>query len=194
MSNRPDIVVLKNVRLSFAQLFKPTASMEGGPLKYRANFIIDPTTAEGKVALKEVQAAINHAAKEKFGEKWEKILANISADRVCMRDGDKNVNKEGETYQGYEGMQYVAATNSKRPQTLDRDKSPVTEDDDVLYSGAYVDGVVSIYATNEKKFGGNGIFATLQIVRKRKDGDSFGSGSVNADDVLDDLEDDDDMI
>lgn len=196
MSARPDIAVLKNVRLSFPKLFKAEKSTDTSSPKFSAAFLIDPNTAEGKANIKAINAAIEHAKTKAWADKAEKIYANIDWDRKPLRDGNKATNAEGDIYAGYEDMMFVQASSAekRRPQTLKRDKSPATEEDNVFYGGCYVDAVVSVYPVTEKDKGGNGVFASIEVVRFRRDGEPFGSGAVDADDYLDDLDDDDDDV
>lgn len=189
---RVGTIALKLVRLSFPKLFTPESSTEDGPKKYSAAFLIDPTTPEGKANIKLLEAERNRIATELWGDKADKILSKLDKDRSLLRDGDDATNGEGDIYDGYEDMMYITASNKKRPQALDRDKTPVDDEDDILFGGCFVDAVVSVWGTTKKELGGNGIFATLELVRKRRDGDRFGSAPVDVDDYLDDLGDDDD--
>lgn len=185
-------VVLKNVRGSFLKLWKPTASTPGGKAAYRANFIIDPSTAEGKANIKACDEAMLAVAKKQWGDKAERVLKTLKADRVDFRDGDTFVSQEsGEVYDGYEGMKIVKCSNPKRVRVLDRDKSDLHEEDEKLESGDYVDAVVRFYAVADAERGGNGIFGSLELVRFRKQGERFGAAPASAD-VLDDLDDEDD--
>jgi hypothetical protein len=189
---REGVVVLQSVRLSFPKLFKPEASIEGGTPKFGAAFLMDPETETGKANIKALKAAIGAVAKKTWAEKAEKVMKALDSDRSGLRDGDTATNGEGDVYSGYENMVFVSASNRKRPQVLNRDKTPITEEDNVIYGGCYVDAVVSVWATADKKLGGNGVFCTLEVVRFRKDGEAFGAAPVDADDYLDDLDDDDD--
>ena len=195
MSNaRPDIAVLKSVRLSFPKLYKAVKSTETSAPKFSASFLIDPTTETGKANIKALESAIQNAKKKQWGDKAEKVYANIEWDRKPLRDGNKATNEEGDIYKGYEDMMYVAASSpeKRRPQLLKRDKSVAAEEDNVFYGGCYVDAVVSVYPVTGSDKGGNGVFATIEVVRFRKDGEPFGAGQVDADDYLDDLDDDED--
>ncbi|QGH44981.1 hypothetical protein [Bacteriophage Phobos] len=184
-------IALKLVRLSFPKLFTPESSTEDGPKKYSAGFLIDPSTPEGKANIKALEAERDRIATELWGDKADKILAKLDADRSLLRDGDDATNQEGDVYDGYEDMMYITASNKRKPQTLDRDKTPVDDEDDILYGGCYVDAIVSVWGTTKKELGGNGIFATLELVRKRREGDRFGAAPVDVDDYLDDLDDED---
>lgn len=194
---RPDIAVLKNVRLSFPKLFKAEKSTDTSAPKFSAAFLIDPETAEGKANIKAINAAIEHVKAKTWADKAEKIFNNIEWDRKPLRDGNKATNAEGDVYAGYEDMMYVQASSpeKRRPQVLKRDKSPTVEEDGIIYGGCYVDAVVSVYSVTDKDKGGNGVFASIELVRFRRDGEPFGAGPIDADDFLDDLDDeDDDMI
>ena len=191
---REGVVTLKNVRLSFPHLFEPTASVEGGPKKYRAAFLIDPTSESGKANLKVLNAAIDKAALGvwKTKEKADKIRAKLDSDRSGLRDGEDATNKDGDVYAGYEDMKFITASNGKKPKVLRRDKSVIDSTEAAeIYGGCYVNAVVSVWATNQEKHGGNGIFFTLEIVQYAKKGEPFGAAELDEDDYLDDMGDED---
>jgi len=192
---REGVVTLKNVRLSFPHLFTPTASIEDGPKKYRATFLIDPNTEHGKANIKAIKAAMDKAALGvwKTKEKADKIRAKLDSDRSGLRDGEDATNKEGDVYAGYEGMMFIGATNGKKPKVLRRDKSPIDSSEAAeIYGGCYVNAVISIWATNQEKHGGNGIFATLEIVQYYKKGEPFGAAELDEDDYLEDMGEEED--
>lgn len=194
-AKREGVVTLKNVRLSFPHLFEPTASVEGGPKKYRAAFLIDPTSESGKANLKVLNAAIDKAALGvwKTKEKADKIRAKLDSDRSGLRDGEDATNKDGDVYAGYEDMKFITASNGKKPKVLRRDKSVIDSTEAAeIYGGCYVNAVVSVWATNQEKHGGNGIFFTLEIVQYAKKGEPFGAAELDEDDYLDDMGDEDD--
>ena len=187
---REGIVTLKKVRLSFPHLFKPSASIEKGPEKFRATFLIDPSTPEGKANIKVINAAMDKAALGvwKTKEKADKIRAKLDDDRSGLRDGNDASNKNGDPYAGYEDMMYIGSTNGKKPKVLNRDKSPIDSSDAaIIYAGCYVNAVISIWATNQEKHGGNGIFATLEIVQYHSRGEPFGAAELDEDEYLDDM-------
>lgn len=189
---RDDVVVLKRVRLGFPQLFEPKASVEGSAEKYSVQPIMDPTTKQGAENIKALEVAFKAAAKKLWAEKADKIVKTLGADRAGLKDGDTNTNKDGDTWAGFADMMYITASNRKRPQVLNRDKSVIAEKDNVIYGGCYADVVVSIWATKDQKLGGNGLFATLELVRFRADGEPFGAAALDADDYLEDLEEEED--
>lgn len=191
---RQDVAVLKNVRLGFPKLWKAEAATADAKPKFGASLIMEEGSAEYKANVAACEKAVGYVCKKQWADKADRISSAIERKRKAFRDGDGETNEEGDTWDGFANSMIVVAKNSKRPQILNKDKTPLTEDDDVIYPGCYVDAVVSFYTTADKEHGGNGIFASLEIVRFRKDGESFGAGKLNADDFLDDLGDDDDMI
>lgn len=199
-AQREGTVVLENVRLSFPHLAEPSRSKEDGPLKFRATALMDPDTEIGQKNIDKLEAAIKKAAAGVWKEKADKVRKTLEKDRMGLRDGDTATNKEGDVYDGYEGMQFVSATNGKRPKLLNRDKSAVELDEisTKFFGGCYVNMIVSIWATKDNKFGGNGIFASLELVQFRRDGEPFGAGQVNEDDFdeldMDENEEEEDLV
>lgn len=196
-AKRIGVVTIKRGRLSFPNLWEKKASVEGGTPKYSCSILMDPADDNfGLPNIEMLEAEFKEAAKRAFGDKWEKIFKNLDDDRAGVQDGDLAGNAEGDIYAGYEDMKYIRASNQKQPQLLDRDKRPLDKNDDrdqaILYGGCYCDFVVSIWGTKDSKLGGFGVFATLEVVRFRAKGESFGAAPVDADDYLDDLEDEED--
>lgn len=159
-------IKLNNVRLSFPALFKK-AVFNGEETKYEATLLIN----------KESQAELIKKIKDGIAEKIKNDLkgAKISADRICLKDG------EDIPYDGYEGHYSIKASNNKRPIVIDKDKSPLTEDDNRIYAGCYVNAIVELWAQDNSW--GKRINCNLLGVQFAKDGEPFGDGvSASADD------------
>jgi hypothetical protein len=172
-------VTLKNVRLSFPELWHPKEFKTGdGKPRYSATFLIEPGSANDKA----IRAAIEEEGTNAFKAKWEKAQKDMwgNSNKCCYLDGDR---KE---YDGYAGNWYIASHNRARPLVIDRDRTPLTEDDGKPYAGCYVNAIVDIYVqTGENP----GIRASLSGVQFYKDGDAFGGGSRASTDDFDDLAD-----
>jgi len=166
---------LKNVRLSFPNLFQK-AVFNGAETKFEATFLLD------KEQHAEVIAAIE---KDMAGRiKTELKGAKLPSDRKCLKDGDES------EYDGYAGCMSFKAGNQKRPLVIDRDKSPITEDDEKMYAGCYVNASVELWVQNNQY--GKRINANLLGVQFVKDGEAFGGKGESADvDDFDDMGDDD---
>lgn len=172
------IINLKNVRLAFFDGFKPVAFEDGeGEKKYASTFLIPKNSAQAK----EVKAAITEVAKAAWKDKAPAVLKQLEGNpnKYCFQDGD------GKSYDGYAGNFALAAKNKKRPSIVDRDKTPLTEEDGKPYSGCYVNASVEIWAQDNKW--GKGIRASLRGIQFVRDGDAFSAGSVASADEFDDL-------
>lgn len=166
-------IKLNNVRLSFPSLFQK-AQFDGAETKYEATFLLDKV--KHAAVIKEIQTAIK--AKVDSDLKGAKVPAN----KLCLRDGDEV------EYDGYSGHMTLKASTKKRPLVLNKDKSPLTEEDGVVYSGCYVNAIIDLWAQNNNY--GKRINATLLGVQFAADGEAFSSGgsSASADD-FDDIDD-----
>lgn len=172
-------IKLPNVRLSFPSVFHK-AQFNGQETKFEATFLLSKT--EHAALIDQIKAAI----KDKVTNDLKG--AKLGADKICLRDGDET------EYEGYAGHMSLKASNKKRPMVLNKDKTPLTEDDNVIYGGCYVNAIVELWAQNNEY--GKRINANLLGLQFVKDGEAFGGGgeSVKADD-FDDLsgEGDDDF-
>lgn len=175
-------IKLKNVRLSFPDLFEPRAFKPGDKPKYKATFLVP----KGSEQAKAIEAAIEAVAKEKWpgnGPKvkdWRKILPSIrgNSNKCCWQDGDTK------SYDGYEGMMAFSAGNLARPTLLDREKTVLTKDDGKPYAGCYVNAVLDLFAYDNS---GDGISASLGGVQFVRDGEAFAGGRPAPAAAFDDL-------
>ncbi len=182
---------LKNVRLSFASLFKKKASIKDGPEKYRANFLIDPSTSIGKENIKKIEAALKEVELDKFAKS---PMTYKSVDRKCYAAGeDFQSQKTNEPYEGYMGMMVLKTASDDQPSVCDRNPNiALDKDDPHPYAGDYVDVYARIYAVKGDEKGGNGIFCSLDVVQYRKEGTPFGAAKVDPTKVMDTIDEDDD--
>lgn len=187
-------VFINNARLSFPDLFRAKAFEEGSTPKFGCDLIVVPetqvlaVTADGtkkKTTMDKVLAAV---AKEAWGDKGGKMLASLESKQKCLRDGDTRTNNDGDTYEGYEGCEYITAKNTRKPTVVDRDRTPLTEEDPRPYSGCFVNAKIDVYPNTKAKT--RGIFAALMGVQFAKDGDALGGGGVASAEDFDELDDD----
>lgn len=169
-------IKLQNVRLSFPSLFRK-AVFQGEETKYEATMLIS----------KENQDELYQKLKAGIAEKIKTDLkgTKLPADKLCLKDGDEI------EYDGYAGHWSIKASNNKRPMVIDKDKSPLTQDDDRIYAGCYVNAIIELWAQNNGF--GKRINANLLGVQFAKDGQPFADGvSASADDfdLVTDLDDD----
>lgn len=169
-------VLLKNVRLSFPSLF--TTEVYGGAdtEKYAATFLISKSD---KKTIQTIEDACQQALKEKYGDKIPKGF------KLPLVDGD---DKE---YDGYTNHFSIKATTKKRPTLVNRDKTPIVEEDGIIYAGCYVNASIDIWVMDNSY--GKKVLASLNAIQFVKDGEAFGNGSSGADD-FESLDDDDDAF
>ena len=165
-------IKMKNVRLSFPSLFHK-AMFQGTETKYEATFLLDKK--EHAATITQVSDAIAAMLKEH--------KTKLTSDKICLKDGDMM------EYDGYANTLTLKASSAKRPMVINKLKEPVTEDDNVIYSGCYVNTIVSLWF-QDNGFGKR-INASLEAVQFVKDGTPFGdSGSKASLDDFDVIDDD----
>lgn len=168
---------LENVRLAFPVLFEPkTVNGEGKPA-FSAALLIDPADAQ----VKAINAAIEQIAKEKWGAKADAILKTMRAtDKVALHDGDLK-----SSYDGFPGNLYVSARSATRPLVIDKDKSPLSEQDGKPYAGCYVNASIELWAQDNNY--GKRVNASLRGIQFFRDGDAFAGGGAASEDEFDEI-------
>jgi len=169
-------IKLKNVRLSFPNLFKPKA-FEGSEPAFSASFLLDKRKHAAQI--EEIKSAIAKLVKEELKGKTPK--------GTCLHDGSEKPDTDGYG----DDMMYVSARSKKRPAIVDRDKSQLGEDDGKPYGGCYVNAIVRLWAQDNNY--GKRINASLRAVQFAADGEPFGEAPVNTDEAFDDLDDSEEL-
>ena len=176
-------VIFGPVRLSYTHLFnKYNPDGDSADGKYMTNALIPKKEKE---TVKAIQEAIENAKKagvvSKWGGKEPKKLD------MPLRDGDTDKEDDVE----YEDHYYVNAKSKTRPGVIDRDKSPIVEEDE-MYSGVWAILSVTFYAYDVS--GNRGVACGLNNVMKYKDGERMGGRSSAESDFADlDMGDDEDL-
>ena len=155
-------IKMQAVRLSFPSLFN-TAKFGGEDTgKYEATFVLDKV--EHAEVIAGIKAQIERLMKEE-------LKGKVPSDKLCLKDGDEMGRPE------FEGKYTIKASTKKRPLVINRDKSPITESDNIIYAGCYVNAIVSLWAQNNNY--GKRINAQLDGVQFCRDGEPFGDGAVS---------------
>lgn len=193
------VVKVKNARGAFLHLHVPQPGMArddgtAGDPKFNGNFIIE----KGGVASKAIRAAMEEVAIEQWGANGVKILDNLEASKKCLRDGDKALDKNGVVYAGYEGNEYIVASNTTKPGLFDNKKDPKTDkaralltDDGTIYGGCYVNLSLDVYALDNSTKKIKGVFCELRGVQFNAHGDRLGSSAPASADEFDTSDDED---
>ena len=171
---------LQNVRVAFLKCWKAeTVNGEGDPA-FSASFILPPNHPQ----VAEIEAALLACAKEKWGAKADAVFKQMKAsDKLALHDGDTKAQ-----YDGFEGNLFISSRSKTRPLTINRDKSPLAEEDGILYSGCYVNVSLELWAQDNNY--GKRVNAQLGGIQFSRDGDAFsGGGSAADEDDFDELND-----
>lgn len=175
-------IVLKNVRLSYCNLFKaramktPPGATPAAP-KFSVTCIMDKKTNADVIAL--VKKTIDEVIQDKWaGKKPAKL-------KICLRDGSEYDGTEGFS----EDVMFLGASSTEEypPDVRDCDKTrKLTAADHRPYSGCYGNVVVRLWAQDNDW--GKRVNAALEIVQFAKHGEPLGASRAKAEDVLDDVD------
>jgi hypothetical protein len=157
-------IKIPSARLSFPSLFNMASFGGESTGKYEATFILDKK--EHAKVIAEIEAVIGKLQKDELKSK-------VASDKICLKDGDEMDRPE------YAGKMTIKASTKKRPLVINRDKSAISEDDNIIYAGCYVNGIVTLWAQNNQY--GKRINAQLDGVQFVRDGDPFGDGGISVD-------------
>lgn len=184
----PHIVTIRNVRLSYPNLFEAKAFLKNGVAEgkpaHSASFLLD------KVANKADIDALTKAAVFTKQEKWQGKQVNLTGKSI--RDGS-----EKEATDGYgPNVVFIAARHVPKPGdnwhkcVVDEKLNPVTAEDGKFYAGCYVNATVKAWA-QDNGFGKriNWQLVNIQYVRK---GEPFGEKPVPVASTLSPVDSEDD--
>lgn len=172
-------IMLRNVRLSFAQGLFEATSMPGADAtakpKYNCGLLIPPDHPQ----LAEIKTKSLKVAQEKWKDKAAALVKGFEKqDRMALHDGDIKPN-----YDGFPGNFYLSpSTGEDKPPFLGRTVDGRVVELDVktarkhIYSGCYVDASIELWAQDNQW--GQRVNCMLRGITFRKDGDAFGSGSA----------------
>ena len=129
-------IVLKNVRLSYPELFTPGTYEGVSTGKYSATLMI-PKTDEYKEVISKIGSAIKTLMADNGA-------VRLASDRICFRDGDQSGKED---YADHWTLR--ASTKKGRPPQLLKPSldlnDPITEADGLLLPGCYVSASLRLW-------------------------------------------------
>lgn len=175
-------VVTGEARLSYTNVWVPTAMEEGQTKKYNTAVLIPKSD---KKTIKKIEAAIEAAkilGKEKYGTKWKPAKLKVS-----FYDGDV----ERPTDEAYADHVYLSAKSTNQPGIVDKAMNKIISQDEI-YSGVYAHVSVNFYPYENS--GSCGIACGLNNIMKTRDGEPFAGRASAEDDFAEFASADDDMM
>lgn len=176
--NRLDVV---GGTLMFADGLREATKQENEKV---AKFKVKIVIAKDHESVKRIKAAVETAARIKFGEKWQAILKSLYAtDKIFLKDGDNKSN-----WNGFEGNYYLNLSNERRPTLKDLSANNVVFGDNkhpaeaLMYSGAKVLAKIEVFAYAATTPQGlvRGVSATIRGLQFMAHGERFGGGGSSA--------------
>jgi hypothetical protein len=174
-------IMLRDVRISFPDIFEATVVGDDPKAKPRfgAGLLMSPDHPQ----VQEIKDKMMAVALDKWKDKGKaQYLALEKTNKLALHDGDTK------TYDGYAGNLFVQAASAedKRPTVLNKDRTPLTAKDGVIYAGCYVNASIDLWA-QDNGFGKR-INAQLRGIQFLRDGDSFSAGRPADADEFDNIE------
>ena len=166
------VIMIKNARLSFPEIRTPKALNEGQAPKFSCNLLLDKENDKAQIA--SFKKAIKEAALNAFSQQIPAGLA------MCLGDGNSK------SYDGYENAMFISCASRLRPQIIDRDRTPLVEEDGRPYAGCYVNAAISLWVMDNKY--GKRVACNLNALQFSKDGETFGAGGIKVEAVFDDIQ------
>ncbi len=199
-------VILKNVRLQWADIFTAKAGEVNGKAtepKFKVVALFEPNSEAATAA----KAGLLEAATALWGDNARNVVQNISQNSKAVRNGNSKINDDGSVREEFKDMFFISASNKTKPQIVGPKKHggkfvtiteqgrglvdgldvtadlgwPIT----VPYRGCYVNLKVQFVAGKAFKAASgemspNQVYAKLEAVQFVRDGEAFGSGPTSA--------------
>jgi len=176
-------VQIKNARLAFESVFKPSSFDPSQAAKYSGTFIFEPDS-EAESALRD---AMLEVARDKWGDQGSQVLKDLEAkDRTCLHNGNDK------PYNGFQDMMYVSSSSKNRILVVDEQRHPLAQQDGKIYNGAIVNAVVDVWAQSSPQYGKR-INATLMGIQFVAHAAPFSGGRAASVDDFEILEDESEM-
>jgi hypothetical protein len=161
-------VVTGKVRFSYAHVFTPQASQEGGTPKYSVSIIIPKSDKE---TIEKINKAIEQAKEENKAVWGGTVPKGLKGG---LRDGDEEKDDPA-----YANSYFINANSSQKPGVVDADLNAILDASE-FYSGCFGRASISFFAYNSN--GSKGVGCGLNNVQKLEDGEKLGGASSASDD------------
>lgn len=167
-------LVTGKVRFSYANVFEPRASQNGGDPKYSITLLIPKSD---KDTYQRIMAEINKTLQENVADTFKGVMP--ANPRMPIYDGD-GLRESGEAF-GPEckGCWVISAKSNTAPEIVDANCQSIISKNE-FYSGCYGRASIRFYAYNQN--GNKGIGCGLGNVQKLEDGQPLDGRTTAAED------------
>jgi hypothetical protein len=169
-------------RVSFPEVYTPTAMNETAKKKYSVTLLFDlaelqkdPKQYEKLVAMK---AAAEAACKEKFGVSLNEPYRGKNLQSPFRKSEEKPEYMPA-------GHIFVRLSTQKKPGVVDAGKQAISEESGNFYAGCYAHASYTVYAYDES--GNRGVAFGLSNIQKVRDGEAIGGKSTTPDEDFEEL-------
>lgn len=149
-------------RVSYVRINEPYVGKNGNE-KYSLTCIIDKTDTE---TIDKINAAIQEAFAKGIATKWNDSAPENAY--IPLKDGDKERPEDA----AYVGKLFLAASNSRKPDLVDRNVNDI-EDRSRVYSGCYCNVVLDMYPFKSDALAG--VAAELGAIQLVSEGEQLGA-------------------
>lgn len=197
MAKTGNRIILKNVRLSYANLFEPRPANKDDPdsqLKYSSALIIPKDHPQ----VEQLKTIIDALGKSRFGDNWSKIKrrgnplkdpdADYKAERTRLEADSEDPDDAVKPDESVQGCYVVNASSVRQPQVVDRKLQRIMDDSEI-WSGCYANASLGGFAYDKDT--NKGVSFGLNNVQLVREGDRLG-GAPNADEEFDSMPDTED--
>jgi len=163
-------VMLKNVTLNFPEVFVAKGFQDSEP-KFSSVIILK----EGTPAYKQAKDAVSALHNQYQNEGGKKIQDHM----ITLKEGNPEFVSEKDAL-------VFKASSKKRIPVINRDKTPIVQEDDLIYSGVIVNASVEFWI-QDNQFGKR-INCFLNGIQRVSDGIRMGGSSIDAVDEFEELD------
>ncbi len=184
VKNPMKVITGPDTRWSYANIWEPKSSINGGAPKYSVSLIIPKSDTKTAVKLKAAIEAAYHEGESKLKGNG-KSVPPLAAIKTPLRDGDI----ERPDDPAYANAYFINANSAAAPGIVDANCNPVITRSEV-YSGVYGRASISFYAFNSN--GNRGIACGLNNLQLLRAGEPLGGKASPENDFV--SEEDEDFL
>lgn len=112
--NSAKSIILKGVRLTWADIFKPGEAKDGFASKFKVTALMEP----GSEAVTLAKKAMVEAATGLWQGNAVNVIKAMGANSKCVRNGNDKLDDQGNIREEYKDMLFISAGNKAKPRVV----------------------------------------------------------------------------